>query len=272
MEHHGLKDHGFPYRLAVSPGGEWLAAGLDSGIRLWSLATYKEGPFFPVPTERVLVVAFSPDGRRIAAAGLGPDVFLIDWPKGKLAAVLRGHTATVHALAFSRDGSQLVSAGMDATVRLWNVGEGRLIRTMPGHSEQVFAAVFHPDGSRIASAGRDRAVRIWDTATGAEVAPLQGHSKYVFSLAFSPDGRTLASGSGDKTIRLWDTFPVARRQEALREERDNRSAADQLVHRLLKETGDPAKVAEKLRTDPGLSDALRRAAGHALLRAGTVGR
>jgi WD40 repeat protein len=137
-----------------------------------------------------------------------------------------------------------------------------------GHSDNVFAVAFHPDGTRLASAGRDRAVWLWDLARGEEVARLQGHTNLVFSLAFSPDGSTLASGSEDNTVRLWDTAPLKIRYQMQRKIEAMRPEAERLVDRLLREKKEASRVAEALKEDKDLSELLRRAAFHALLRGG----
>ncbi len=135
-----------------------------------------------------------------------------------------------------------------------------------GHTDAVFAAVFHPDGTRIATGGRDRAIRIWDTATGDELVRLAGHTDYVFTLAFSPDGATLLSGSGDGTVRLWDTAPLRERQKARQELETLRPEADALVDRLLRQGCNADELVQRVGADADLSEPLRRAAWHALLR------
>src|SRR5262249_16454024 len=120
--------------------------------------------------------------------------------------------------------------------------------------------------TRVASAGRDRAILLWDVATGTEVARLQGHRNYVFSLAFSPDGTTLASGSGDFTVRLWDTAPLAERMKARREAESLRPKAERLVRRLVRKVKEPAEVVQAVRSDPSLSEPLRREVQRAIWR------
>jgi len=112
----------------------------------------------------------------------------------------------------------------------------------------------------------NRAVWLWGPESSQEVAHLAGHTSYIWSLAFSPDGKTLASGSGDATVRLWDTEPLRERYRARREVEAARPEAARLVRRLLAELGEPGKVASRLRTEAGLSDALRRAASQEVLR------
>jgi WD40 repeat protein len=217
-------------------------------------------------------LAYSPDGRRLAATVEGMKVYLWDAQTHQLSAQLAGHTGDVYSVAFSPDGRRLVSASQDRTVRVWDSATGQCQAVLRGHTDEVFAAVFHPDGTRVASAGRDRAVWLWDVAAAEEekfVARLQGHTNYVFSLAFSPDGTTLASGSGDGTVRLWDTEPLARRYQARREVEAVRPEAARLVERLFAELREPAAVVSRLRADGSLNGPLRRAALQEVMRQGS---
>jgi WD40 repeat protein len=64
-------------------------------------------------------LAWSPDGRRLAAAGEYGLVRLWDVAKGEPLALYRGHQEAVTAIAWSPDGTRLASAGNDATVQIW---------------------------------------------------------------------------------------------------------------------------------------------------------
>jgi WD40 repeat protein/tRNA A-37 threonylcarbamoyl transferase component Bud32 len=256
-----------PKSLAVSPDGTRIAARDSRGnLSILDSATGREvaaavlggsGPRWPL--------AYSPDGRLLAAPLTGETVALWDTQTHGVVARFAGHTGAVDSAAFSPDGRRLVTAGADRTVRVWDVATGEC-RTLLGHTDEVFTAVFHPGGTRIASAGRDRAVWVWDVATGEELARLPGHRDYVWSLAFSPDGKTLVSGSGDKTVRLWDTEPLKTRYEARREAADLRPEAERLVEQLWRQKNDPAQVVEALRADRTLSEPLRHATLRAVLR------
>ena len=150
-------------------------------------------------------VAFSPDGRLLAAGIANGDIRLWRVADGEPLLTCRGHSDWPWAIAFSPDGRTIASGSQDQTVRLWDVNTGHCILVLPGHTSWVKAIAFNSDGSRLASGSNDRTIRLWDVSTGECIQIWQEHSDWVWSVAFSPSDRTLASASGDGTIKLWDT-------------------------------------------------------------------
>ncbi len=74
------------------------------------------------------------------------------------------------------------------------------------------------------------------------------------------------SGSGNGTVRLWDTAPLRERYKERREREALRPEADALVDRLFHQGDAADEAVQLLRTDPALSELLRRAAWHAVPR------
>jgi WD40 repeat protein len=159
------------------------------------------------------VLAFSPDGRMLAAYESGAGVLLWDVeqraPRMPSLRPKRWETA----LAISPDNRVLALGGNDGTIALWDTTSGRAIGSpLQGHSSKIFGLLFSPDGRVLASGSEDRTIRLWDPATGRALGPpLRGHEPWALghetwglSVAFSPDGRLLASAGKDGNVRLWN--------------------------------------------------------------------
>jgi len=157
------------------------------------------------PTE-ILSLAWSPDGKRLAAGGTDGLVHLIPLTGGLSPVTLAGHTGVVRSIAWSPDGLTLATAGNDRTVRLWDGTTGDLVRDFGAaeREEGAWAIAWSPDGSLIATASENAPlVRLWRTRDGSLARTLRGHSLDVKSVAWSPDGTMLASASFDRTVRVW---------------------------------------------------------------------
>jgi WD40 repeat protein len=151
-------------------------------LRIWDVATGKVALTPEGVLRGVNGVAFSPDGKLLAAAV----------------------------------GNYLpAKGGVNGEVRVWDATTGQLVCNLRGHSACVFGVAFSPDGKRLASAGgrwnkvTPGEVKIWDMQTAQELCTLRGNTETVFGVAFSPDGRRLATASRDSTVKIWDGTPLA---------------------------------------------------------------
>ena len=195
---------GFCSPVTFSPDSETVAALVDlTELKLWDTATGKEKATFDVAGDwDCWNLAFSPDGKAIAAVGHpiptmhdSGYVRLFDAKTGKvLWEHTKAHAERVYALAFSPDGKTLASGSMDLTVKLWDAATGELLRTLAGHGERgVYRVAFSPDGKTLASGGMDGTCRIWDVDKGELRHTIGGYGGAPMSfVAFSPrDGKTL---------------------------------------------------------------------------------
>ena len=160
----------------------------------------------------VFDVAFSPDGRSIAAACSDKSLHLFDVQTLAHRRTLRGHKDQILSVAFSPDGKLLASASWKGEVRLWELGKDR-VKVLSGHKPDVWSLAFSPDGGVLASGDQDGTIRLWSTHNGKTRRVLTGHRGAIRAVAFSPDGRSLASASLDKTIRLWNPATGATMKE-----------------------------------------------------------
>ena len=199
-------------------------------MTLWDIATGQERASLPDHQGLIRSVAFSLDGKLLAAASgvvpamAGPAadgqageirLWNLTGCKPKPRANLIGHDYGIVSASFSPDSTTLASGGFDRAVKLWNIAAGREWATLDGHEGWVATLAFSPDGMILATGSHDSTIKFWDAATGQEMATLQGHTGNVYTVAFSPDGSLLASGSLDGTVRLWDVAQVLSRRASL---------------------------------------------------------
>lgn len=152
-------------------------------------------------------VAFSPDGRYMAAGSFNGEIRVWQVADMKQLHTFAEHSGWVWSIAFSPDGTLLASGSNDRTMKLWDISKPEsqdCISTFEGHTHWVKAVAFSPDGTTLASGSNDQTVKLWNVASGQLRVSLQGHAGSVSSIAFNPAGTTLASGSEDHSVKLWD--------------------------------------------------------------------
>ncbi len=195
--------------VAISPDGKRIIAGRKSKrVHEWDAATGEKLRTFSAQDQSVLIVNYSPDGKRIAMGCGGGMIKIVDTETEKETILTEGkgwERSLVVSLAFSPDGKRLVSGGYDRIVRVWDTNTGKELTTLTGHPAPINHVVFSPDGQRIASTAYGGQSRIWDPSEDRESKVLKGgHTALVRDVVFTPDGKRLISASMDKTIKMWD--------------------------------------------------------------------
>jgi WD40 repeat protein len=173
-----------------SPDGKLLACpdiyNEANAITLWAYASGKEVRRLYSTQGRVYGIAFSPDGRLVAATGNAPAIQLWEIATGKPLSQLENLPVFPRGIVFAPDGKTVAGIGNNSTIHLWDVESGKQIRTFA--VPQIFS---ESEGGRFARQivrWVDRAV----TRVSQRQCQLAATQLTPHSISFAADGKTLA--------------------------------------------------------------------------------
>lgn len=190
----------------------------------WQARIPRDGLSLPMGG-RVEAIAFSPDGKWLAAACADGEGGVRIWeldrlePRTELWPGRQFRTVT-----FSPDSQSLVAGGHPFEgqgLRLWNVRKGGQ-RTLP--TENLVRSVAFDASGRLFAAGveqqrpaRAACIKLWRTPPGREPlarepASLGNPADRVGIVLFSRDGKQLLSAGNDREVRVWDVGNSALRR------------------------------------------------------------
>jgi len=195
------------FAMAWQPGAKVVALARYQHVTLADSATGKTIATLTGHADTVRNVAFSHDGKWLAAAGglCAKQGEVKIWNVEKQAPVLtiKGHDDCIYGLAFSPDGKLLATSSYDKLIKLWDTTTGQEVRTLKDHIDAVYALAFTPDGKRLVSGSADRGVKIWDVASGKRLYTFSESLDVINTIAIDPTGKFVAAGGIDKSIRIW---------------------------------------------------------------------
>jgi Protein kinase domain/WD domain, G-beta repeat len=196
--------------VAFSLDGQLLAAGDSSKhVYVWDVGTGQ----LTLTLANASIdggVAFSPNGRLLAAAGVtgrGGLTYLWNTSTGKLVTTLHDPNSDgVNAVAFSPDGKVLATGDSNGSVYEFDTATDLASTTgltPPGQHGPVNAVTFSPDGTLLATADGNSHAYVWKTATDKIVGSYAGTGGWpVWGVAFSPNGKLLAIADGDGNLYI----------------------------------------------------------------------
>jgi hypothetical protein len=202
---------GYPYyitQLAFSPGGRRLVSlgttwdpdreRYSGSVTSWDLNARREEGLFEGITTQLCQVAFSPDGKYLAAACDAPTAIIWGTADRRQALRLPDCPGRLRDLAYSPDGLWLATAGDGPAIILWKPTTGERLLTLTSQATKVDHVSFLPDGQRLVSVGDETKVSVWDVTSGKVTNSFKAAdervAERVMSVAFHPDGKRMAVG------------------------------------------------------------------------------
>lgn len=179
--------------------GATVMMGLD-GVEHWRI---------PEADLAGMAVAWSPDGRRVAASHSQDDgdeavsaVVIRDACSGMPLATISVDD-WVRALAWSPDG-RLLAGGVGDVPHIWDTGTAELRDVLPAHGHGAGSLAWSPESDRLATGCLEASVALW--RIGDERPRRLGLSTTgcLDALAWSPDGRLLALAMESGAVHLMD--------------------------------------------------------------------
>jgi WD40 repeat protein len=207
------------WSLAVNPtdGRTVVSGGFKTPATVWDAQSGAIVAEVFGQSSVVFCVAWSPDGHRIASAGVEGAQFnvkVINLRERSKDFELTDESEFM-AVAFHPDDKHLVTGQQDGTIRFWDAHTGRPLGILGNHGKPLRAVAFSRDGRHLASASVSGDIKLWDVIrldeqhldgkANPRVPPMRASSPGVcLNLSFSPDGRFLASGGEGHTVRIFD--------------------------------------------------------------------
>ncbi len=181
---------------------DWQVFEDHARIKLLDSATLAEVRTVVGQAGRVLALAVSPDGSKLATAGADGITRISDFASGQQELNLPGRGAEIVFVAFAPDGKSIATAGWDKRARIWDM-ENRPQRQRI-YTTNAWSVAFSPDGKLLACTGA-RSVEIRDVKAGGLLRNLTEYATDHKHAVFSPDASILAAAGIDGQVHFWDT-------------------------------------------------------------------
>ncbi len=157
--------------------------------------------------QEMATVAFSPDGRFLAAAGLSTRLPVWNLESGELAWTFRDGYRVWVSVDIHPTEPVLVAGDLSGAVAFFDLETGEKLSSQRTGISDVHCLRFNQDGTQLVSVNLYDSVVVWDVQddwTLTKVVSSQAHGDRVNFADFNPDGTRIVSGGADDKARVWD--------------------------------------------------------------------
>lgn len=204
--------------IAFSADGRLLAYGSEHGRVYVANGVDGKSQFeLRLVKDRIQPVtemAFSPDGKTLAASGYwSPAIWLIDVATHKIKQTIpntvEGQDRWSRAyqgpcMAFTPDGRTLVVGGKDGALYFWDPATGKRLARLAENPKVVLNLAMTPDGKTALTAHHGGELHLWSIVTRKHLGRLPMATAYPQLTALSPDGKAVALSASEVDIEIRD--------------------------------------------------------------------
>jgi hypothetical protein len=173
--------------VAFAAGGKRLAAACRSEVVLIEIDGTAPPRRLPATSDWISHVAYSPDGKLLAAAGGTPgqygEVRFFDAATAQVVSTRRVGKDTLFRGSFSPDGKWMALGGADGAVHVIPVDAKEPVRRFELHSDWVMDVAYTPDGKMLVTGGRDKTTKIASVQTGELLRVLDTSTERIGAVA-----------------------------------------------------------------------------------------
>jgi WD40 repeat protein len=202
----GQSVYGAPCAACWSPDSQrlaWCTTSSDSGVYVWEVQS-GEVKRYEGHTASVWTLAWSPDGKHLASAGMDKTIRVWDPALGTCIRVIEGGRGFYRSLAWHPEGSMLASCGaLGDGLRIWDTVSGKELWSDPREQLYNGRAAWSPDGKQLALGLGTGECWLYRTADWSLTSRWQGTGP-VNDVAWHPEGSRLASAGADNLMHVWD--------------------------------------------------------------------
>ncbi len=196
--------------LAWSPDGSLLAVPGHHEVILYN-ANAEISARLLGESSRLEQIAFSPDGKSLAACGGAPSDFgeiqLWDVATHALQRSIKASNDSFYGVSFSADQQRVAVGCADKLVRVFTISDGKEIMKCDNHLDWVFGTAFSQDGTQLATVSRDKAAKLINISTGQLIDDINKPRDALICLTKHPTRDIVATGGTEGKIRMFKMLP-----------------------------------------------------------------
>jgi WD40 repeat protein/serine/threonine protein kinase len=189
-------------KIEFSPDGSILAAAEGKTNILWDTQTWRSLAEFKGQDGGMLMMAFTPDGRRLVSDAYDQAPRIWEVPSGRMIGQPMEAEQPHCYFRIDPDGKTVATRSQSGVVRIWDAITGLPLSEPFEHEGPVTDLAFTPDGHYLLTSSQDGTARVLNLQHRREPAVILKTPDYYASACFTPDGRYVIGTTMDKALKF----------------------------------------------------------------------